>query len=448
MRRTSDRTRREMLAAGIVALSWIAVTTPPAPAQTPTISSVRVASGLSNPVFVTAPPNDNGRLFIAEQGTGGSAQIKVLDLSTNTVRTTPFLTITGLATGGEQGLLGMAFHPDYASNGKFYVNVTAPGGQFGMGITQIREYTVSPTNPEVAVPGSLRTLLRFDQPQSNHNGGWIGFSPRAGDAGNLYIASGDGGNFNDTGTGHNPTIGNAQDRNTLLGKMLRINVDRDDFPTDAVRNYGIPANNPYAGTTAGADEVFNIGLRNPYRSGFDRGTGHLYIGDVGQGAREEVDFQSAANPGGGENYGWRIREGRIPTPGISDPAPVGPLTEPIHDYVRSLGATVIGGTVYRAGDIAGLDGTYFYADFISSRIWSFRFDGTTMTELTERTAQLDPAGAIAINSPSSFGEDALGRTYIVDYNGEVFRIVPEPAAMGTAALTAALIWRRPRRHAS
>jgi glucose/arabinose dehydrogenase len=445
MRRTSDRTRPEILAAGIVALSWMAAA--PALAQTPTVSSVRVASGLSNPVFVTAPPNDNGRLFIAEQGAGGSAQIKVLDLSTNTVRATPFLTITGLATGGEQGLLGMAFHPDYVSNGKFYVNVTAPGGQFGSGITQIREYTVSPTNPEVAVPGSLRTLLRYDQPQTNHNGGWIGFSPRAGDAGNLYIASGDGGAGNDSGPGHNPAIGNGQDRNTLLGKMLRINVDRDDFPADAARNYGIPANNPYAGATAGADEVFNIGLRNPYRSGFDRGTGHLYIGDVGQAAREEVDFQSASNPGGGENYGWRIREGRIATPGISDPAPVGPLTEPIHDYARTLGATVIGGTVYRAGDIAGLDGTYFYADFISSRIWSFRFDGTTMTELTERTAQLDPAGAVAINSPSSFGEDGLGRMYIVDYGGEVFRIVPEPAAMGTVALAAALMWRRPRRHA-
>ena len=426
----------------LIVMAGVFGTAVPAVAQN--LSSVRVASGLFNPVFVTAPPQDPSRLFIAEQGSGGVARIRILDLSNNALRPTPFLTVTGLATGGEQGLLGMAFHPDYATNGRFYVNVTAPGGSFGSGVTQIREYTVSATNPDSADPTSLRTLLRFDQPQTNHNGGWIGFSPRPGDRGNLYIASGDGGAANDSGPGHNPTIGNGQDRNTLLGKMLRINVDRDDFPADAARNYGIPASNPFAGATAGADEIFNIGLRNPYRAGFDRATGDLYIGDVGQGAREEIDFQPASNPGGGENYGWRIREGRIPTPGISDPPPVGPLTEPIHDYGRNLGATVIGGTVYRAGDIAGLDGTYFYADFISSRIWSFRYDGTTLTNLVERTAQLDPAGPIAINNPSSFGEDALGRMYIVDYGGEVFRIVPEPSALALLMLPGIALLRRRR----
>jgi glucose/arabinose dehydrogenase len=416
-----------------------------ATAQTPAVQSQRVASGLSAPIAVTAPAGDPNRLFIAEQGSGGSAQIKILDLTTNTVRPTPFLNVTGLThAGSEQGLLGLAFHPDYATNGKFYVNVTAPGGAFGNGITQIREYTVSAANPNVANPAA-RTLLQFDQPQTNHNGGWIAFSPRPGDAGNLYIGSGDGGAGNDTGTGHNPTIGNGQDRNTLLGKILRINVDRDDFPTDANRNYGIPANNPYAGATAGADEIFNIGLRNPYRAGFDRVTGNLFIGDVGQGTREEVDFQPASNPGGGENYGWRIREGRVATPGISDPAPVGPLTEPIHDYPHGGGATVISGSVYRAGDIPGLDGTYFFADFIQSRIWSLRFDGTTITEFTERTNELRPSGGLTINNISSFGEDAVGRMYIVDIGGEVFRIVPEPSAAALLAIAGAALLRRRRR---
>src|SRR5688572_21597488 len=184
--------RRQFHALATFAVAVTLLAASDAAAQTPRVTSTRVATGLSAPVAVTAPSNDPGRLFIAEQGNGGTAQIKILNLGTNVVRPTPFLTIGGLATGGEQGLLGLAFHPDYASNGRFYVNVTAPGGQFGQGVTEIREYTVSPTNPDQANPAG-RTLLRFDQPQANHNGGWIGFSPRAGDTGNLYIASGDGG---------------------------------------------------------------------------------------------------------------------------------------------------------------------------------------------------------------------------------------------------------------
>lgn len=416
------------------------------PAQTP-LSTQRVASGLSSPVFVTGAPNDPNRLFIVEQGSSGTARIKLLDLQTNQVRSSPFLTISGLATGGEQGLLGLAFHPDYATNGKFYVNLTVPGGSFGAGQTQIREYTAS--TPNAANAASARTLLSFDQPQTNHNGGWLGFSPRAGDAGNLYIATGDGGAGNDTGPGHNPTIGNAQDNNSLLGKMLRINVDRDDFGADAGRNYGIPANNRFA-TSGGRPEIFNTGLRNPFRASFDRQTGDLYIGDVGQSAREEIDFQPASNPGGGENYGWRIREGSIAGPGANDPKPAGlTLTSPILDYPRSgaiSGGTVIGGYVYRGSEFPDLQGDYIFADFVAGKIYAFEYDGATLRDLRDITRQLDPPGALAINTITSFGEDALGRLYIVDYQGEVFRIVPEPSSLAALGLAgAALLGRRRRR---
>lgn len=389
----------------------------------------RVASGLTNPVFVTAPSNDPNRLFIVEQGVDpagappATAEIKILNLATNTVNPTPFLTVTGIAAGGEQGLLGMAFDPDYANNGKFYLNVTAPGGAFGMGITQIRQYTVS-ANPNISGT-AFTTLFSFDQPQANHNGGWIGFSPRAGDTNNLYIATGDGGNGNDQGPGHVEPNGNAQTiTNTngtpnVLGKILRLQIN----PTagTAVPTPGNPfPNNP----------IFAYGLRNPFRASFDRDTGDLFIGDVGQGAREEVDRQLATNPNGGENYGWRLREGTIATPtaGIGGPAPPGNV-EPILDYPRTVGTTVTGGYVYRGSLAPSLEGKYLFADFGSSRIFQTNPDGSGGR--VDITTLLDPPGAQQINNPSSFGEDAAGELYIVDYGGEVYRIIPEP---GTATL--------------
>ena len=259
------------------------------------VSVERVASGLAHPVFLTTPPGDFDRVFIIEQHTG---RIRILDLASGIVQPTPFLTVTGLSGGGERGLLGLAFHPNYANNGFFYVNITVPA-------TRILRYSVSIGDPDVADPASQTSILEIEQPQENHNGGWIGFGPD----GYLYIATGDGGASNDSGTGHTPAIGNAQDLTSLLGKILRLDVDGDDFPYDANRNYSIPALNPFVGI-AGNDEIWAYGLRNPWRPSFDRLTGDLYIADVGQGACEEINLQLAESSGG-ENYGWRLREGVI-----------------------------------------------------------------------------------------------------------------------------------------
>jgi glucose/arabinose dehydrogenase len=251
-------------------------------------STVRVATGLSRPAFVTSPPGDYERAFIVEQHTG---RIKILNLDDNSLNGTPFLDIDGLATGNEQGLLGLAFHPNYAANGYFYVNLTVTGGT-----TEIRRYQVS-ADPDIADASSQTLVMTYGQPFSNHNGGWMGFGPD----GYLYISAGDGGSGNDPGN-------RAQDiTDQLLGKLLRIDVDGDEFPGDPNANYAVPPTNPFVGAT-GDDEIWAFGLRNPWRCSFDGLTGDLYIADVGQGAWEEIDFQSAASAGG-ENYGWRCMEG-------------------------------------------------------------------------------------------------------------------------------------------
>lgn len=370
----------------------------------------RVATGLSRPVYVTAPPADQDRLFIVEQHTG---RIKILNLVDGTVNAAPFLDLGGLSTGNEQGLLGLAFHPDYATNGQFYVNLTDSSGR-----TNIRRYTVS-ADPDVANSGSAQTVLRYSQPQSNHNGGWMGFGPSDG---LLYIGTGDGGAANDSGGGHTSRIGNAQDlTNNLLGKMLRIDVNGDDFLTDNNRNYAIPPSNPFVGGE-GDDEIWAYGLRNPWRASFDRLTHDLYIGDVGQNAREEIDFQPASSRGG-ENYGWRLREGMIQTPSVGGDPPTGAI-EPIHDFPHTGapegGFSVTGGYVYR-GPSAELQGHYFFADFVSNQVWSLRFDGANVTDFTNRTSQFS-TDAGSIESISSFGEDASGNLYIVSLEGDVFRL--------------------------
>ncbi len=376
------------------------------------VGTERVAAGLDSPLFVTAPPGDQDRLFILEKASG---QVKILNLADGSINPSPFLTITDLSTDSEQGLLGLAFDPNYDTNGYFYVSYTDATG------TAVKSrFQVSQTNPDIADPTSELILLKIPQPQANHNGGWLGFGPD----GYLYLSSGDGGGSNDQGTGHTDGIGNAQDiTDNLLGKMLRIDVRGDDFPNDPDRNYAIPADNPFVGIT-GDDEIWSYGLRNPWRASFDRVTGDLYIGDVGQGAREEIDFQPANV--GGANYGWRFREGDIQTPGgVGGPEPA--------DYVASLysyshgsgafqGRSVTGGYVYR-GPIQALQGKYFFADFVSSRIWSIEHDGSNVTELLDWTAALTP-DVNEINNIASFGEDAAGNLYIVDFGGEIFRIVP------------------------
>ena len=381
--------------------------------QVEAVTTVRVASGLNRPVFAVAAPGDDTRLFIGEQHTG---RIRILDLGTGTLHATPFLDLDGLAGGNEQGLLGMAFHPDFATNGTFYVNLTAANGR-----TEVRRYQASAANANTADPASARAVISYAQPQSNHNGGWLDFGPD----GRLYIGSGDGGNRHDLGTGHTVSSGNAQDiTDNLLGKILRLDVDGDDFPADAARNYAIPTDNPFVGVT-GDDEIWSYGLRNPWRASFDRVTGDLYIGDVGQWHREEIDFQPADSPGGA-NYGWRLREGSIATPdfGVGGPPPAGAI-EPIYDYAHDGGSTeggfaVAGGYVYR-GPIAGLHGHYFFADNVTERIWSFTYDGASVAGFTDWTTALAP-DAGTIDDISSFGEDAVGNLYIVDLGGEVFRL--------------------------
>ncbi len=383
------------------------------------LGTVRVASGLNRPVFATHVPGDTTRLFIIEQ----LGVIKILDLTTETL-VGDFLNIDALVAGptstfDERGLLGLAFHPDYAVNGYFYVNYTNNASD-----TVVARYTVS-GNPNVANPASAVVILTIDQPQSNHNGGWLGFGPD----GYLYVAMGDGGNLCDTGTGHTANTGNAQDVTTnLLGKMLRIIPST----TPAVGGYTVPGTNPFVGIS-GDDEIWAYGLRNPWRNSFDRLTGDLYIGDVGQDAVEEINFQPASSVGG-ENYGWRCFEGNscsnVSGCSILPCNCVGTgLVFPIDDYSHALGFCVTGGYVYRGCDIPSLHGTYFFADYGSNRIWSFKYVGGVVTEFTERTAELAPGGGLAIGSIASFGEDARGEIYLVDRSGvgtgEVFRIFPD-----------------------
>jgi glucose/arabinose dehydrogenase len=399
------------------------------------LDAIRVASGLSAPLFVTAPPGDFNRLFIVQQG----GQIRILNLNTGVLNTTPFLTVSNLQSGGEQGLLGLAFDPDYATNGKFYVKCTAPGGAFGAGISQIRQYQVS-SNPDIAdtTPANIKIMLAYDQPQMNHNGGWIGFSPRAGDDHNLYIATGDGGNGNDQGTGHIEPGGNAQNLTTLLGKMLRIHVD------PATGTYTIPANNPYASPSPSPSptprpEIWLRGLRNPYRDSFDRATGRMLIGDVGQDTREEIDVQQPTNPGGGEDYGWRDREGFIQNPAYPTPAPTAtpnpPWVDPVFDYPHTTGRTVIGGYIYRGAQFPQLQGVYVFGDYLGpsggpARVFTLNYNGTAASNFQDiTTPQLFPipttSGNVSLVNLSSLGEDAAAELYMTDIgNGNVYKISP------------------------
>jgi len=385
-------------------------------AQTP-LTTTLVANGFAQPVYVTAPPGDQDRLFVVQQ----AGQIRIV--KNGVILPTPFIDLSGpVLSGSERGLLGLAFHPNYASNGFFYVNYTRDTD----GATVVARYQVSAGNPDVANAASATILLVQSQPFSNHNAGCIQFGPD----GFLYVAMGDGGSGNDP-------QGNGQNVNTLLGAMLRIDVDN---PAPMLP-YGLPPNNPFAGAVPGRDEIWAIGLRNPWRFSFDRLTGDMYIGDVGQNAREEIDFQSGADffaaPGSPvQNYGWRCMEGTLCT-GLSGCACNGAtLTPPIHTYVNQPCYAVTGGYVYRGCAIPDLRGTYFFADYCSNQIWSFRYiPGTGTTQFTNRTAQLDPPGAISIASISSFGEDACGEILIVDRNGgEIFKIVPQtPQTTGLMA---------------
>ena len=302
---------------------------------------------------------------------------------------------------GEQGLLGLAFHPDYATNGLFYVYLSTPSGD-----AEVRRYQVSAGDPNRADAATAQRVTAFDYPatSANHRAGWIGFGPDD----MLYVATGDG--------GIDP--GNAQRLDTPLGKILRLDIDADAFPADPDRNYAVPADNPstidgIAGSAAGTG-FYAAGLRNPFRDGFDRGLGDLFIGNVGQASFEEINLGRA-----GANYGWPATEG------FFDQAAFPSFTQPIHAYAHGSGASVTGGYVYR-GESEGLHGQYFFADFVTGQVWTLRFNGGAWTP-TERTGQISPDFG-QINNPSSFGEDARGNLYLVDFDGDIFRLTPQVAS--------------------
>ncbi len=346
-----------------------------------------VASGLSDPILVTAPTGDLARLFVVER----PGRIRIVE--NGVLLPNPFLDIRSLtSTSSERGFLSMAFHPQFTQNGEFFVSYT----DVTTGGNRIARYTVS-GNPNIADGGSGMILLSVAQPFENHNGGHIAFGPD----GMLYIAIGDGGGGGDP-------LGSGQNRLTLLGAMLRIDVDGGT-------PFAIPPDNPFVGDPTGADEIWASGLRNPWRYSFDRLTGDLYIADVGQNQIEEVDVQLATSLGG-ENYGWNTMEGS--TCFQSGACDMTGLTLPVLEYDHGQGCSITGGYVYRGTSIPSLSGRYLYADFCSGFVRSFELQGGAATSFADHSDFLSPNGSIA-----SFGEDAAGELYILTIEGSVFRII-------------------------
>jgi len=368
--------------------SWIDI--PPPPPPPPGTPTLELVGDFASPVYLTAAPADSHRLFIVEQ----NGAIRVLHNDTTQAR--PFLDLTGkVSTGGERGLLSMAFHPRYATNGRFYVYFTDPNGNL-----RIVRYNVS-SDPDSADPATADTVLKIAHPgESNHNGGQLQFGPDS----MLWIATGDGG-----GTG-DPS-GNAQRKHVLLGKMLRLNVD-------GATGYSMPADNPNATDTSFSQEVWAYGLRNPWRFSFDLATGDLYIGDVGQGAWEEVDIGPSPQHAKTFNYGWNIMEGRHCYP--SAPCDSTHSVLPVLEYPHFNGNCVItGGYVYRGNAMNGLKGHYFFADYCTGEVHSFAYP--SVTGVVDWTPLLSPGPVI-----SSFGQDAKGELYVLQLSGKVWRMVPAP----------------------
>jgi glucose/arabinose dehydrogenase len=347
------------------------------------LTFARIARGLSKPVFITHSGDNNGRLFVVEQ----TGRIRVI--RKGVLQSRPFLDLRSkISTGGERGLLGLAFHPDYSWNRKFYVNYTDRNGN-----TVVEQYLRSATNASVAVP-TAKLIIRIAQPYSNHNGGMLAFGPDR----YLYIGMGDGGSSGDPGN-------RAQNLNSLLGKMLRLSVDTR-YP------YLVPPTNPYVGRT-GHDLIWSSGLRNPWRFSFDRQTGDLWIGDVGQQRYEEIDRSKAPNAGRGLNYGWRVMEGNRcynPSTGCNTSG----KTLPITVYGHSQGCSVTGGYVYRGATYPDLRGVYLFGDFCSGRVWGIDAAGPnaqTPVQLFDTAANI-----------TSFGEDQAGNLYLVDHAGDIWLI--------------------------
>jgi glucose/arabinose dehydrogenase len=384
--RSSSRSGVAALLAAAMSVSCSArAQTTPAPTPATTLAAEVVVSGLQDPVYLTAPAGD-ARLFVVEQ----PGRVRVVRGGRLLDR--PFLDLTAdVSYGGERGLLGLAFHPRYRENGLFYVNYTDPAGD-----TRIERFRVT-ADPNLADPSSRKRILEIEQPYANHNGGHVLFGPD----GMLYIGMGDGGSAGDP-------HGNSQNRRTLLGDLLRIDVDRGE-------PYAIPPDNPYVGTGY-RGEIWAYGLRNPWRFCFDPPEGKLYIADVGQNRWEEIHVEDSKRSG--LNYGWNRMEGAH-CYGARECDPRG-LAIPVLEYDHSQGCSVTGGFVYRGRALPGLAGHYFHADYCTGWVRSFRLSGGRVT--SHREWRLGRLGNI-----TSFGLDAAGELYVCSGNGRVYRLVPARA---------------------
>lgn len=371
------------LCCGLTAL--VSANTPPIPES---LTLQPYVDGLEMPVFIAAVPGTENKHYVLEK----LAHIRLVE--NGELAEQPVLDISELvSTGNEQGLLGLAFHPDFETNGYIYINYTDnEGAGVGPQNTQIVRYTV--TN-DVADPASAKTILTVSQPHSNHNAGMLTFGPD----GYLYIVMGDG------GSGGDP-YGHGQNMESLLGKMLRIDVDNGD-------PYSIPKDNPFVNQDGVRPEIWTVGWRNPWRFSFDRETGDMWLADVGQDQYEEISFQAAGQ--GGDNYGWRCYEATHEYD-LSENCEGKEFIDPVLEYDHSQGASITGGYVYRGTAIPELQGRYVYGDFTSGKIWfaSETDDGWVATEWQDTDLNI-----------SSFGEDANGELFVVDYSGTIYRLTQE-----------------------
>ena len=349
----------------------------------------QVAAGFTRPLYVTHASDGSNRIFLVEQ-VG-----KVWILKNGLVQARPYLDIEELISPGaltqpfsEQGLLGLAFHPNYRHNGVFFVNYTDR-----LGSTVVARYQVDPSNPDFADANSGQILFQLSQPYANHNGGHIEFGPD----GYLYIALGDGGAANDP-------LGAGQNRQLLLGSILRIDVD-------SAEPYAIPRDNPFVDEVNARGEIWAYGLRNVWRFSFDRLTGDMYMADVGQNRREEINYQAAGSVGG-ENYGWNVWEGSQVFAGGNAPNHV----PPVFDYSHAFGCSVTGGVIYRGDAIPDLQAVYLFGDWCSGRVWGLWRDQALAWQSRELMKTDLPI--------SSFGEDEAGEVYVIDYGGALYRFDP------------------------
>ncbi len=379
---------------------------PSAAAADPPLFTEVVAAGLSSPTAVVSPPGDTTRLFVLQK----DGVVRLVD--DGVLLPTPFLDLRPLVPEEAwNGLLGLAFHPDFASNGTFYVH--HPRGLTTSDRLTIARYTLS-ADPDVADPASRDEILVLPYPgiPGHHLGGWIGFGPD----GYLRVPLGDGHT-----TGFEAGGGaRAQDLASPWGKLLRIDVDGDDFPGDPDRDYAIPPDNPYVGQ-GGDEAVFARGLRQPYRACFDRVTGDLWIAEVGRWDREEIDFIAAGSPGG-QDFGWDCTEGALCTPNGNCDCVASPPTPPLYDYTHDDGCSIAGGAVYHGPAIPELDGRFFFGDWCTNRVWSVAQSGGVLVDVVEHTAELSPPGGF--QSILSISEGGDGELYITD-DVAVYRVVAQ-----------------------